>query len=75
MMNVFFHLSEILCVEFSIPKNSILLPNFLYMIWIKSYLHVNTNVEISCLSWKNLGIINCVKVLAAKSNSMGLKSL
>ena len=46
-----------------------------YMVWIKSYLHVNTNVEISCLSWNNLGIINCIENVSAKPNSMGLKSL
>ena len=78
-VNVFFYLkvgcSEILGVEFSNPKNSILLPNFLYMVWIKSYLHVNTNVEISCLNWNNLGIITCIKILAAKWNSMSLESL
>ena len=41
----------------------------------QSYLHVNTNVEISCLILNNLGIINCIKNLAEKSSSMGLKSL
>ena len=45
------------------------------MVWIKSYLHINTHVEISCLNWNNLGIINCIKILAAKSNFMGLKFL
>ena len=76
-VNVFFlfkvDCSEILCV--GIRKNSILLPNILYMVWIKSYLHVHTNVEILCIKWNNLGIINCIKLLAAKSNSMGLESL
>ena len=46
-MNVFFHLKmdrpEILSVGFSNPKNLILLQKFLYMVWIKSYPHVNTN--------------------------------
>ena len=28
------------------------------MVLIKSYLHVNTDVKILCLNWKNLGIIN-----------------
>ena len=78
-MNVVFHLkegcSEILCLGFSNPKNSILLPNFSYMLWIKSYLYVNTSVEISYLNWNNLRIINCIKILAAKSNSMGLNYL
>ena len=45
------------------------------MVWIKSYLHVNTNVEISCLNWNDLGIINCIKLLAAKLSYMDLKSL
>ena len=45
------------------------------MVWIESYLHVNTTVEMLCLNWNNLGVINCIKILAAKSNSMGLKSL
>ena len=31
------------------------------MVWIKSYRHVDTNVEISCLNLNNLGIINCMK--------------
>ena len=42
---------------------------------IKRYLHVNTNVEISFLNWNNLGVINFIKDLTAKSNSMGQKSL
>ena len=78
-MSVFFHLkvncSEILCVGFSSPKNLILLPDFLYVVWVKCYLHVNTNVEISCLNRNNLGIINCIKILAVKPNSKGLKCL
>ena len=78
-MNAFFHLkvdcSEILSIGFSNAKNSILLPNVLHMVWIKGYLYVNANAEISCLNWNNVGIINCIKNLAAKSNSMGLKSL
>ena len=45
------------------------------MFWIKSYLHVKSNVEISCLNWNNLGIINDINILAAKSNSLHLKSL
>ena len=47
------------------------------MVWIKSYFHVNINVKvkISCVNWNNLGIINCIKILTAKSNSIGLKSL
>ena len=57
-MNVFLHLkvdcSEILCVGLSDPRNSILLPDFRYVVWIKCYLHVNTNAEISCLNWGNL---------------------
>ena len=36
---------------------------------------MNTNVEISCLNLNNLRIINCIKILAAKSNSMGMKSM
>ena len=75
---VFIHLkvdcSEILCVGFSNPKNSIL-SGVWYMIWIKSYLHVNVNVEISCLNLNNLRIISCIKILAAKSNFTSLKSL
>ena len=40
-------------------------------------LHLNTNVDISCLNWNNLGIINVIKIVEAeaKSNSMGLKPL
>ena len=41
------------------PKEVDFAANFLYMVWIKSYLRVNTNVEISCLNWNNLGTINC----------------
>ena len=63
------------CEAFSNSKNSILLPDFLLMAWIKSYLHVNTNIDISRLNWNNLGIINYMKILEAKSNSVGLKSL
>ena len=62
-MKVFFHLKmdsfAILYAGFSHSKNSILLPDWGYMVWIKSYLHVNTNFEISCLSRKNLGSLNC----------------
>ena len=36
---------------------------------------VNTNVELSSLNWNNLGIINCIEILATKSNNMGLKPL
>ena len=72
-MNVFFHLkvncSETLCAGFS--KHA----RFLIRGLDPSYLLVNTNVEISCLNWNNLGIINCIKILAVKSNSKGLKSL
>ena len=78
-MNVFLHLmvdcSEILCVGLSNLKNSILLSYFLYMVSIKSYFHVNADVEILCLNLNNLRIINCIKILATKSNFMGLKSL
>ena len=78
-MNVLFYLkvdcSEILCVGFSNPKNSVLPPSFLYMICIKSYPYVNINVENLCLNWNNLGIMNSIKILAAKSNSVGLNSL
>ena len=78
-MNVFFHLKvdcfDILCAEFLNSKNSILLPDFLYMVWIQNYLLVNSNVEILSLNWNKLGIINCIKILATKSNFMGVKSL
>ena len=67
-MNVVFHpkvdCSEILCVGFSNSKNPILLSNFLYMVWIKSYFYVETNVEMSCLNWNNLGVINCIEIVA-----------
>ena len=46
-----------------------------YVVWIKSYPHVDTNVEISCLNRNNFGIIKFIKLLAAKSNSLCLKSL
>ena len=36
---------------------------------------MNTNVEISCLNRDNFEIIKFLKILAAKSNSLGLKSL
>ena len=52
-MNVLLHLkdcSEILYVGLSNPKNLILPQDFCYMVWIKSYLHVNTDVKISCLT-------------------------
>ena len=29
-------------------------PDLLYMVWIKSYLHVNSNVEISSLNWSTV---------------------
>ena len=45
------------------------------MVGIKSYLHVNTNAEISCLNLNNLRIISFIKILAAESNSTGLQSL
>ena len=51
--------SKTLCVGFSNPQYLILLPNFLYMLWIKRYLYVNTNVEIPCLNLSNLRIIKC----------------
>ena len=57
-----------------IPKEFDFAAKFLTYGWIKSYLHVDTDVEISCLNWNNLGIINCIKILAAKSNTMGQKS-
>ena len=78
-MNVLLYLkvdcSEILCVGFSDETNSILLPNVSYNIWIKNYLNVNTNVEISCFNLNNLRIINIIKILAAELSSMVLKSL
>ena len=76
-MNVSFHpkVDCSLCVWFSYPKNSILLSDLWCMVWIKSCLHVNSNLEIFCLNWNNLEIINCIKILAAKSNSDCLKSL
>ena len=46
-----------------------------HFIWIKSYLHVDTNVDISCLNWNNLGIITCIRILAVKSNSKRMQSL
>ena len=67
--------SETFCVVFSNPKKSILLSNFSYIFWMKSYLYVNTDVQISCSDWNNLGIINCIKLLTSKSKSMGKKSL
>ena len=74
-MNIFIHrkvdCSEIVCVGFSNSKNSNLLPGFL----MYDYLHVNYNIEISCLNLNNLRIINCIKILATKFGSMGLKSL
>ena len=54
------------------PKEFDFAASFLCMVWIKSCLRVNTNVEFSSLYWDNLGI---VAVLAAKFNSKGLKSL
>ena len=45
------------------------------MVWIKNYRYLNTSVEISFLNWNNLRIINCIKILAAKLNSMGLNYL
>ena len=54
--------SEILCVRFSNPEWSTLLLDFLYMVWIKRYLHLNTNVENSCVNWNKLGIIDCSKI-------------
>ena len=68
-------LPEISSEVFSNAKNSILLPNFLYKVWVKSYPHVNTNVEISCLNRNNFGIIKFIKILATKSNSLALKCL
>ena len=41
----------------------------------QSHLQVNTNVDFLCLNLKNLRIIKCIKILAEKSNWMGLKSL
>ena len=32
-----------------------------------SQVYVNTDVEILCSDWNNLEIINCMKILAAKS--------
>ena len=40
---------EILLVGLSNPHNSILLPDFLYIVWTKSYPHMNKNVETCCL--------------------------
>ena len=36
------------------------------MVWIRSYLHVNKNVEISCFNRNNFEIIKCLKILARK---------
>ena len=66
---------EILSIRHSKAKNSILLSDFCCMVWIKSYPHVNTNVEIYCLNRDDFGIIIFIKILASKSNSLGLKSL
>ena len=52
-----------------------LLPDFLYLVWIESYPHMNTNVEISCSNRNIFGIIKFIKILAEKSNYRGLKSL
>ena len=78
---VFFHLKvdcpEGFSVGFSSPKNSMLVPDLQlrYMVWIKNYPHASTNVEISCLNRNDFGIIKFIKILAAKSNSLGLKTL
>ena len=62
-ISIFIHLkvdcSKILCVGFSKSQYLILLSIFLYMVRIKSYLFVNTNIEMSCLNLNNSRIINC----------------
>ena len=76
-MNVLLHLKldfpAILSVRFSGPRNSILLPEF--YIWCGSKVICNLThlSNFFCLNTKNLESIRYIKILAAKSNSMGLR--
>ena len=54
---------EIVYIRFSRPNNSILLPDFLVMVWIKSYLQSYTNVRIFCVYMNNCGNIRYIKIL------------
>ena len=77
-MNALFRLKldipTILSRGFSSPRNSILQPDFVCMMWIKSYLQLNTNVGTFIQTCVTLETPDVSKTMAAKSKSMGLKS-